>query len=408
MLPLETIQHFKNEIQNELTGRLLPFWINQAVDHRRGGFYGEISYDLQVNRNAEKGSILNSRILWTFASAYRQFSDENYLTIANRAFDFLKQYFWDAEYEGLYFTVNSQGKVVDSRKQVYNLAFGIYGLSEYYRATGLEVSLKLAVRLYSLIEKYAHDKLYKGYFEAFSRDWALFDDSRLSVTDPNEKKSMNTHLHLMEAYTNLLRVWDSEELRNSLRELLIVFIDRIVNPDTGHFKLFFDEAWNSKSNDISFGHDIEGSWLLYETAIVLKKPAIISMVKEISINMAQKIYEEGLDAEFGGLFNEAENGVPKDFYKVWWVQAEALVGFLNAYELSGYNHFLKTTYEIWQYINRYLIDKTHGEWFWQVNRDGVPDKRRHKVGQWKCPYHNGRACIELINRLERIKKKGFE
>jgi mannobiose 2-epimerase len=399
MILPKTDQQFKNELEQELIARILPFWMEKTVDVENGGFYGRIFNNLMVDKKAEKGCILNSRILWTFSSAYRVFKDKRYLAIARRAYEYLLEYFWDAEFGGLYFTVDTLGRVVNSRKQVYNLSFGIYGFSEYYRATGVPESLDRAIRLFWLIEQNCYDSGNMGYFEARSRDWTSIDDTRLSPLDLNEQKSMNTHLHLLESYTNLLRVWDNAQLRNKLHELIKVAITYLIDPQTSHFKLFFDERWNSKADLISMGHDIEGSWLLYEAAGVLGDEDLLAKVKNIAIAMAQRVYEEGIDPEYGGLFNELENGILRSNVKIWWPQCEAMVGFFNAFQLTGEKHFWEAAHGIWQFIQRHLLDKENGEWFGGTTREGVPIKNYYKVGPWKCPYHNSRACMELIARL---------
>lgn len=299
--------------------------------------------------------------------------------------------------------VSAEGDVIDSHKQVYNLAFGIYGFSEYYRATGNFESLNRAIQLFRLIEEHCYDRLNRGYFEACTREWLPTDEMRLGPMDLNEKKSMNTHLHLLEAYTNLFRVWPDRRLRQSLTELIRVMAERIVDRETGHFQLFFDEFWNVRSHKVSYGHDIEGSWLLWEAAETLGNKEVFSSTRDLVIRMADTVYREGLDTEFGGLYNEKEDGnILLDGEKVWWVQCEAMVGFLNAFQLTERRSFFDSALEIWRFSNEYLIDKVHGEWFYTVSRQGKPIESLDKVGPWKCPYHNGRACMELINRLNEI------
>jgi mannobiose 2-epimerase len=404
MINQEALQQFNTEIEQELIGHILPFWMEKTVDHKHGGFYGQMDNDNRIHPNAKKCGILYSRILWTFASAYRLFGNESYLATAKRAFDYLNQYFWDGQYSGLFFMVNSRGRVVDPRKLVYNLSFGIYGFSEYYRATGDQDALDRAIRLYRLIEQYCHDDRNRGYFEACSRDWQLIGNMHLTRKRLHEKKSMNTHLHLLESYTNLLRVWDDVQLRQSIYELVDLLDNSIIDAATGHFLPFFDEAWNAKLGTASFGHDIEGSWLLYETAMVLSDEPLKKRVKTRTLEMVESIYREGLDPQYGGLFYERENGElnPK---KVWWVQCEAMVGFFNALELTGEDRFWDAVTAIWSFTKHYLINHSHGEWFYEVSREGKPNEQYYKVGPWKCPYHNGRACMELISRIRNYTEK---
>ncbi|MCX7711226.1 MAG: AGE family epimerase/isomerase [Clostridia bacterium] len=398
------LQKYYSEVQEELENDILAYWMKYAVDRENGGFFGFIASDNQINETADKGCILNSRILWTFSTAYKTTGNKEYLKIAEHAYEFLVKFFWDHEFSGLYWMVDYKGNPINTRKQIYNIAFGIYGLSEYFSATGDNTSLELAIKLFEEIEAKAYDKENKGYFEALTREWQPIDDLRLSDKDMNEKKSMNTHLHILEAYTNLLRVWESDKLRFKLKELIEITIDKIIDPERFQFKLFFDEFWNPKSGDISYGHDIEGSWLLFEAAEVLGNEELIKRSKQVAIEMAQKVFDDGIDREFGGLINEKNEHGHKDPYKAWWPQAEALVGFLNAYELTRKDYFLDASYDMWDFTKQYLIDKTHGEWYWRVSTDGKADCSMPKVEPWKCPYHNGRACVEIMSRLNKLMK----
>lgn len=398
---ISSINKFLTEVENEVKGNILPFWMNHVVDRENGGFYGRITNELEILREAEKGSILNARIMWTYSAAYRALKDPEYLRIAARAYDYIIKYFWDNEYSGLFWMLDCNGNVVNTRKQIYNQAFGIYGFSEYYRATGDTESLNKAVQLFRAIEEKSYDSQNKGYFEALSREWQPIEDMRLSTKDMNEKKSMNTHLHILEGYTNLYRVWKDEGLERKLRELIDVTINHIIDPQTHHFKLFFDECWNSKVDMISFGHDIEGSWLLYEAAEVLGDKNLMNVIKSISIKMAQKTYEEGIDTEMGGLYDESEGGRLVHTDKIWWGQAEAMVGFLNAFELTSEEHFFDAASDMWRFITNYIVDKENGDWFWKTTREGSAYKDCFKVEPWKCPYHSARACFEVISRLRK-------
>lgn len=392
------IQKFKRNVEKELKDNILGYWAKYTVDHENGGFYGQISDDLQVAKDASKSLVLNTRLLWTFSKAYRSYGDQQYLELAQCAYDYLLANFRDKEYGGYYWMVDYQGNPVDVKKQTYGQAFAIYALSEYHLATGNEESLKHAVDLFKLLQCHVHDTRYHGYIEACTREWGWTDDFRLSQGALNARKSMNTSLHVLEAFTNLYRVWKTEEMRMALKEMIEVMIDHVIDPVTFHYKLFFDEAWNSKQDVVSYGHDIEGSWLIYEAAHVLEDRQLIDKVKGISISMAQAIYEEGM-APDGGILEEAdENGlVTTD--KTWWPQAEGVVGFINAYHLTLEQRFLDAAIQCWDYIENTFVDKTYGEWFSRVSDDRLPYRNMAKVSAWKCPYHNARACFEILERV---------
>jgi mannobiose 2-epimerase len=394
----EANQQWLASIKQELESNILRFWMDHTIDESKGGFFGFISRDLVVNPDAGKSLVLNTRILWTFATAYRLTGNTSYLKIADRAYSYVNEHFVDNEYGGLYWMVDAAGQPAETKKQVYGQAFAIYAFSEYYRATGNEASLKQAIELFHTLERYSYDQQYKGYFEALTREWQETNDNSLSENDLNEKKSMNTHLHVMEGYTNLYRVWKSDELHAKLKELIQITIQHIIHADSAHFILFFDEQWNIKSEHISYGHDIEGSWLLVEAAEVLGDEALLAEAKTIAIRMAEVTLNEGVDVD-GGLFNEAGPAGLIDSDKDWWPQAEAVVGFYNAYQMTGEDKYRSAAEKSWQFIENHMVDKEHGEWYWSVKRDGTPSSNIEKVSPWKCPYHNGRACFEMMERL---------
>lgn len=391
-------QQWFNSIQQELKSNILDFWMEHTIDEDNGGFYGFISKDLTVHTDAGKSLVLNTRILWTFASAYRIYGDEKYLNIADRAYKYINKYFIDNEFGGLYWMVDAAGNPLETKKQVYGQAFAIYAFSEYHRATGNEAALHQAIELFHTLERYSYDKDYKGYFEALTREWQETNDNSLSEKDLNEKKSMNTHLHVMEGYTNLYRVWKSDELHAKLKEIIEITIQHIVNAENAHFILFFDEKWNGRSEHISYGHDIEGSWLLVEAAEVLGEHALLEEAKAMAIRMAEATFNEGVD-EDGGLLNEGGPHGLIDTDKDWWPQAEAVVGFYNAYQLTGEEKYRLAAVRSWSFIEDFIVDKEHGEWLWSVKRDGSPSDNIEKVSPWKCPYHNGRTCFEMLERL---------
>jgi mannobiose 2-epimerase len=392
-----TLQTLKSEVREELVSDILPFWSTRMVDLEHGGFYGQIKGDDQLIPESHKGGILNARILWTFSSAYIQEKNPLWLDMAARAKKYILAHFFDPEFGGTYWTISFDGKPVDTKKQIYSQAFFIYAFAEHFRASGEQSSLETAIELFRIIEKHSFDRELNGYFEAYSRDWHLLQDLRLSEKDANEKKTMNTHLHILEAYTNLYRVWKDAGLARQLRNMILIFTEKIVNRVTSHLDLFFDENWNSKSEIVSYGHDIEASWLIDEAACVLGDPVLVSEVRKTCISIAEAV-REGLQAD-GSLIYEKDNSTGHvDRDRHWWVQAEAVVGFLNAYELTGKKEWLRRSLNCWSYISKNLIDRAGKEWFWSISDDGTANRKGDKAGFWKCPYHNSRMCLEILKR----------
>lgn len=393
------IHKIKTEVREVLLQNILPFWSGKMIDAENGGFYGRIDGHNQLIPKADKGGILNARILWSFSSAYLQEKNPVYLEMANRAKAYILSHFFDAENGGTYWTISSDGKPVDTKKQIYSQAFFIYAFTEHFRASGQESSLQTAIELFRMIEKRSFDNELNGYFEAYSRDWILLEDLRLSEKDENEKKTMNTHLHILEAYTNLYRVWKDDKLAHQLRNLILIFIEKIVNQKTKHLNLFFDENWNSKSVIVSYGHDIEASWLIDEATRVLGDQDLLAKVQKICIGIAEAACE-GLQPD-GSLYYEMDKAIDHlDKDRHWWVQAEGVVGFMNAWELTGNHEWLDKAMNCWKFIRENLIDTDNGEWFWSVSDNGNVNRKDDKAGFWKCPYHNSRMCLEVMMRGE--------
>ncbi len=388
---------FRKEMEEELAN-ILNYWMQYDTDDTYGGFIGRIDHRNQPDLHADKGSVLNSRILWTFSAAYLSTKKDIYLTYAQRAYHYFTYQFIDKKFGGVYWTVDYKGNPADRKKKVYAQSFAIYALSEYYRATGSATAKRAAIDLYKMIEQYSYDPNKGGYIDAFAKDWSAIPDLRLSEKDANEKKTMNTHLHILEAYSNLYKVWPDTELKEKIRSLLQNFKDYIVDPAGGHLLLFFDEAWNSKSTLVSFGHDIEAAWLLQEAAETIADAPWIVVTKALSISLAAAA-RKGLDKD-GGLWYEYE---PADDHLVkekhWWPQAEATVGFFNAWQVSGDVKYLQAAWNSWCFIKNSIRDGEKGEWVWGLRSDNTVMDEQDKVGLWKCPYHNGRACIEIIKRI---------
>ena len=387
---------YKEEAEKEMDD-ILSYWIKYTIDGEHEGFYGKIDNENHPYPDSPKGSVLNSRILWAFSAVYNLTKKQEYLLTATRAYDYIIKHFFDNEYGGVYWSVDYKGKMLNGRKQIYGLAFCIYGLSEYYKASGDKKVLGAAIDLFNEIEKYSFDEKRKGYYEAFGREWTLLADLRLSRKDANEKKTMNTHLHIIEAYANLYEVWPDQFLKIQTENLLEVFLKYMINNKTGHLNLFFDEDWNEKPGIISYGHDIEAAWLLQQCAEKIKSPLIEEM-KKTAIKITNAV-TEGLDTD-GGLWYELD--INKNYLireKHSWPQAEAMIGFMNAYQISADETYLERSFNSWQFIKKHIKDKNNGEWFWGVNADHSIMQDQDKAGFWKCPYHNTRACLEIINRI---------
>jgi len=389
----------KQEMREVLEYNILRFWIDRMPDKVNGGFYGRIDNNNILHADAEKGAILNARILWTFSAAYRVLHKPIYLEMASRAMRYFIDHFIDAEYGGVYWSLDCKGRPLNVKKQFYAIGFAIYGLSEYARATNDKEALEQAVQLYHCIEEHALDHKNNGYIEAMTRDWQPIADMRLSEHDANYPKSQNTHLHIIEPYANLYRIWPSVELEKSLRNIITIFTDRILNPQTRHLDLFFNMDWTRGAGQLeSYGHDIECSWLMHEAALVLGDKDIIHKVEPI-VQMVAKASEKGILSN-GAMIHEAnlDTGHIDDELH-WWVQAEAVVGFVNLYQHFDDKSALNKAFRCWQYIKDNLIDYKNGEWYWSRYRNGSLNTVDDKAGFWKCPYHNGRMCLEIIERI---------
>ncbi|MBK6929967.1 MAG: AGE family epimerase/isomerase [Saprospirales bacterium] len=392
MIHKNILEAYRHDLQREL-GHILDWWAEHMADPERGGFSGRIDNLNTPDPGAARGIVLHSRILWAFAAAARIQNDARRLATAQYAFDYLRRHFIDPEYGGVFWALTPEGQPLNTRKQIYGLAFAMYGLSEYFRASGQKPALDEAIGLFHWIEKYSYDAVRGGYLEAFACNGAPLSDLRLSPKDRNDPKTMNTHLHLLEAYANLYRVWPDTLLAQRLRHLIQLFLDHIINPLSGHLILFFDTGWAPQSDTISYGHDIEAAWLIQEAAGVLGDGPLLARCREYAV-IGATAAARGLDETDGGLWYE--NQV---FEKHWWAQAEAMVGFLNAWQISGEDHFLDKSIGCWQFVQRYLLDRAHGEWFWGIDSRHRVMAGEDKAGFWKCPYHNSRACLEIMERI---------
>ena len=420
------VEILKKEMQDVLQDNILHFWLANMQDEEHGGFYGRMDGHGVLHPEAEKGAILNARILWSFSAAYRVLGNQEYLDAATRAKNYMIDHFIDPEYGGVYWSVDYQGRPLDTKKQFYAIGFAIYGLTEYARATGDREALEYALDLYDCIEAHAFDQEHNGYIEACTREWGTIADMRLSELDANFPKSQNTHLHIIEPYTNLLRCLREFQAKQScdyvpaigavlpvgvsvptetilsveasLRNLIDIFTDKILNPETHHLDLFFEMDWTRGAGHLeSYGHDIECSWLMHEAALVLGDRKVLDKVETI-VRQVAKASEKGLRPD-GSMIHEANldtGHVDDDLH--WWVQAENVVGWFNLYQYFHDEEALDKACRCWQYIKDQLIDYEHGEWYWSRHADGTLNTSDDHAGFWKCPYHNSRMCLEIIER----------
>ncbi|MGN8647512.1 AGE family epimerase/isomerase [Gracilibacillus sp. HCP3S3_G5_1] len=389
------MKELTSEIQLHLEQKILPFWM-QLRDEQHGGFYGKVDYHLEIDKQADKGGVATARFLWTFSAAYRVTGKEEYLAHAHHLYHFLRDKLYDEEHLGIYWLVDYKGQPKDTRKHVYAQSFAVYALSEYYRVTKSGEALALANEIYHLIEEKGYDKDNRAYCEEFDQFWNPVSNEMLSENDVVAEITMNTHIHVLEAYTNLYKANPTDALKQRLLDLLEVHYEKIYNKDTRFLGVFFDKQWNSLVNMKSFGHDIEASWLMDETikTIGLSDKRFDQMVVDIAYNIA----EYAMQAD-GSLINEQVDD-HYDETRIWWVQAEAMVGYLNAFERTKDPKFKQLIENLWSYIKKHIVDKRiNGEWYWSIEPDGKPTEKA--IGEpWKTSYHNSRFCLEFIERVK--------
>ncbi len=376
-----------------LEERIIPFW-SALRDNEFGGFYGYMGFDLELDRKAEKGCILNSRILWFFSRCARQLGREDCLDNARHAYSFLMDRCLDKEYGGVYWSLNHDGSVLDDGKHTYAQAFAIYGLSEDYEASGDREALDTAGALFRVIEDRCRDG--GGYLEAFTRDFRSASNEKLSENGVMAQRTMNTLLHVFEGYAGLYHAAHAPEVGEAMERILDIYLNKIYDPVLRRQKVFFDLDYNSLIDLHSYGHDIESSWLMDWGTALLGRPELASRVSRVNQEMAETIYSRAYRDH--SVLNECERGVD-DSHRVWWVQAESVLGFLNAWEKTGQDRFREAAADVWRYISETVTDRRPGgEWFWRVDENGRPDRTRPVVEPWKCPYHNGRMCLEILRR----------
>lgn len=378
--------------------RAILAWWQANMPDGADGFWGEVAADGKPVREAPRAVILYTRMLWFFSAMARYLNAPEALDLAHRTAAYIRKHFLDPDHGGLYWLLDAKGQVIDAKKQGYAQAFGIYAFSEYYRVTGDTANLNLARRLQREIEERFWEPQYGGYIEALSAVWLPLDDPRLSDKDVDAPKTMNTHLHIVEAYTNLHRVAPDDLSHAALYRALDVFADRFVDPQTHHLRLFYDLDWTDRTHAISYGHDIEASWLMWEAADVLGEPQVTARVRPLVVGLAEATLKRGVMAD-GGIAYERDFDGRLDPAGEWWGQAEAMIGFVNAWELTRNRAYLDATENLWRLLKTQFGAGSGNEWTWYARNAARPPQVM--AGQWKCPYHNGRAMIELDERLSR-------
>ena len=397
---IDRLKNWRNIFADELENNILNCWLRYAADKKYGGFYGFIHNNNKADEQTPKGLVMHGRFLWTYSAAYRINRYLPYFHAAERTLFFLEEHLMDKERGGYYWICDYTGKPIDKKKQIYGQAFAIYGLSEFARASGLKGPADQAKQVFRLLEEKARDPQYGGYFEAFERDWSFPADgkSALGNEDPDCEKSMNTNLHVLEAYTNLYRVCPEKPIREALEDLVNVIFKRIVDPNTHHLNLFFDKAWNSSLKIESYGHDVEAGRLLWEALTELKDQELQDRYKAEVIAITDTTINEGLSADFGLNYQKKDNILETD--KHWWPQAELMIGLLNAWQMTGDQSYLEIIPKTWDFVKKNIAAE-NGEWYWGRKADNTIMKDE-KGGIWKTPYHNGRFCMEFIERIDKI------
>lgn len=379
---------------------IIPYW-KGLIDREYGGFFGYVDFQLERGKKADKGVILNSRILYFFSRAAFLCEDSELLEYADWAYHFLIENCWDKVYGGVYWMMEYDGSVKEAMKHTYNQAFAIYALSTYYEATHKDEAREKAMELFHLIENKCVDEY--GYMEAFSRDWQLISNEKLSENGLLAEKTMNTLLHLLEAYTSLYHVSSDKEVGERLTAILDLFKTKVWNAKEGKLEVFFDREMNPIADLYSYGHDIEASWLIDYAYMILSGKDAGQQTPEYTTEIAENILNRAL--ERGAVNNECFRG-EVNRTRVWWIQAEAVVGFYNAYEKTNDSKYLDAAGQIWAYIEKYFVDaRENSEWFWDLDVNGKPISQKPITEPWKCPYHNGRMCMEILVRQKRMERK---
>ncbi len=383
---------------------IADWWLTHGQDLENGGFWGEVAHNNAPKRDAPKSVILNTRILWFFSVLAVRTDEEAHHAAARRAYHYLRERFVDHNYGGVYWMLDAKGELLDGRKHSYAQAFAIYAFSAYYELSGDSDALDLALMCFDMLETRARDRLHGGYFEAYAQDWGPLADVRLSEKEDNSPKTMNTSLHVLEAFSGLCHALPADHGRrdqafSALNNILTVYCERVVDMDSGHLRMFMSEDWQDHSHAYSFGHDIESSWLIEKAINVLAAdyPAVECYRSQVA-RLAEISLAEGL-LSTGGMADEYDRATGEFTISSWWVQAEAMVGFASRWAHGGGEHYFDAALSIWRHVQQSYLDRQYGEWLWHSRNDVAPELSEYKTGSWKAPYHNGRAMLLMHDIL---------
>jgi len=406
-----------SQVDNALHADILDAWFPRSIDKEHGGFHTHFARDWKWLPGDGKGSVIQGRMTWVASQVVLREPQlkAQYLPYVQQGVSFLENTMWDKKYGGFYWKLDDNGQVskgFTDEKHLYGVGFGIYGLAAAYKATGDEKALDLAKEAFHWMDAHAHDSVHGGYFELLDREGKPVvpnvPDGQVQIDEigPIGYKSMNTHIHLMEAFTELYQVWPDPTLRARLEEMLGIVRDKIcVQP--GAMNLFFTNEWQPIPGEDSYGHDVETAYLITETDEVLHHKA-----SEKTERMAKMLVDHALaygwDTQNGGFFQEGPTfGPPVSRLKEWWVQVEGLNALLMMHERYGKQNpiYFQRFLQQWSFIKNHTIDQEYHGLYNLTKPDGTPITQA-KGSVWKGGYHDGRAFWNVRARLQKLAQEG--
>jgi mannobiose 2-epimerase len=392
----ERLAVLAERMMRELCDDLIPFWL-ALYDPQHGGHYGHVDLAGTINRTAPKTAIVVARLLWFLSTVGYVFGDGRCLEQAARTKAFLLNRVYDRARGGLFWAVTHDGRPADPTKHLYAQAFGIYSLSSHAATAGDAEALGAAKELFVLLESRVR-RAEGGYAEAFDAAWQPIEDRRIAWQGGARTITANSHIHLVEAYTALVRAWPSPGPRAALADLVRFILDRFVTPDGTSLYQALDADLRPLPSAPSFGHDIEASWLLDDAGDALGDAALQQRLRRVAASLATAAASRAQLRDGGFLSSAIRADAASVPPRVWWVQAEAIVGLVNVAQQGGPPGMMTRAEALWGFIERVMIDRENGEWFEAVDGNGRPLPDRPKVGPWKEPYHQARACLEIMRR----------